>query len=439
MKISVVGTGYVGLVGGLCMAEIGHEVICVDIDEAKIEKLKSGVPIIYEPGLDKLLKDNIKRKRISFSTDLTKSVQDTSATFIAVGTPQGESGKADLKYVYKVAEQIGKAIKKYHVIIDKSTVPVGTAQKVASIIKKHYKGDFDVVSNPEFLREGSAIMDFMVPDRIVIGTNSKKARKVLDEIYEPVNAPKLFVDTESAELIKYASNSFLAMKISFINEIANLCEKVGANVKDVAEGVGLDSRVGPKFLSAGFGYGGSCFPKDVSALLATAKEKKYNFKLIESVLKVNSMQRKLFVENIKVKAGKLKSKRVAVLGLAFKGNTDDVRESPAIDVINLLLKEGAKISAFDPEAMENAKFYLKNKVSYCKDIFGCLRGSDIIVVATEWKEFGEIDWKKVKKLSKAKWIFDGKNILDIAKAEKSGFCVYAVGRGDDKSKSEFHL
>jgi UDPglucose 6-dehydrogenase len=389
MKIAVVGTGYVGLVTGTCFAETGNKVVCVDIDQSKVEKLKSGQITIYEPGLEKLFLRNIKEERLRFTTELASVVDEIEMIFLALPTPPGADGAADLKYVLGVAEELGKLIKGYKVIVNKSTVPVGTADKVRAAIAKNYHGDFDVVSNPEFLREGVAVDDFMKPDRVVIGTNSERARKLMSELYAPFvrqGNPIIFMDERSSELTKYAANSFLAMKISFMNEIAQLCERMGADVDMVRRGIGSDDRIGKRFLFSGIGYGGSCFPKDVQALIKSADEFDYDFKILKAVEKVNANQKVHLVEKIKsFYQGNLKGKHFALWGLAFKPSTDDIREAPALSMIKALLQEGATITAYDPEAMSNVKNEIGNNINYAQSQYQALEGADALLIATEWR------------------------------------------------------
>ena len=428
MQTAVIGTGYVGLVTGACLAKIGHQVICVDIDKKKIENLKQGIIPIFEPGLNKIIKQALKKNKINFTTSLKTVLPKVDAIFIAVGTPSRKDGKADLQYVHAVANEIGKNIKNYKVIINKSTVPVGTAKQVYQIIIKYYKGDFDVVSNPEFLKEGFAIDDFMKPDRIIIGANSSKAKKIMREIYKPIKAKKVFTTIESAEMIKYASNAFLATKISFINEIANLCEKVNADVNEVSYGMGLDRRIGKHFLNAGIGYGGSCFPKDVNALNQIAGTSGYDFKLLKSVIEVNNKQKYLIIDKLEQILGHLKNKKISILGLAFKNNTDDVRESASIDIIRMLIGIGAKIWAYDPQANENAKTMLNSGVKITKDPYQAIENTDVLIIATEWPEFAKLNFNKIKKLLKKPIIIDGRNLLDSKKISSLGFKYYGIGR-----------
>ena len=432
MKISVVGTGYVGLVAGTCFAESGNDVICVDIDENKIKVLKRGKTPIYEPGLEELLKKNINEKRLKFTTDLESTVKKTDIIFLALPTPQSEDGSADLQHVLSVAKQVGKFMNGYKVIVNKSTVPVGTAFKVRNIVKKETKYDFDVVSNPEFLKEGAAINDFLKPDRVVIGTSSDKAAKIMEDVYGPfvrTGKPILFMDELSSELTKYAANSLLATKVTFMNEIANLCEIVGADVNNVRKGVGSDERIGPQFLFPGVGYGGSCFPKDIAALVKTSDDFGYNFRILKSVEDVNHDQKKIIVKKVlKHFNNKVKGKVVAVWGLSFKPNTDDMREAPSISIINELLKHGIKVQAHDPVAIEEAKKKLGTKIKYFQKNYDALKGADALVVVTEWNEFRRPDFDKMKKLMKGKVIFDGRNIYDPKVMKQTGFTYFAIGR-----------
>jgi UDPglucose 6-dehydrogenase len=432
LKISVVGTGYVGLVAGTCFAESGNDVICVDIDENKIKVLKKGKTPIYEPGLEELLKKNIQEQRLKFTTDLESSVKKTEIIFLALPTPQSEDGSADLKHVLSVAQQVGKYMNGYKVIVNKSTVPVGTAFKVRDIVKKETKYDFDVVSNPEFLKEGAAINDFLKPDRVVIGTSSEKAVKVMEDLYAPfvrTGKPIFFMDELSSELTKYAANSLLATKVTFMNEIANLCEIVGADVNNVRKGVGSDERIGPQFLFPGVGYGGSCFPKDIAALVKTSDDFGYDFRILKSVEDVNRDQKKIIVKKmLKHFKGKLKGKVVAVWGLSFKPNTDDMREAPAISIINELLKNGVKVQAHDPVAIEEAKKKIGNKIKYYKKNYEAVKNADALVIVTEWNEFRRPDFEKIKKLMRGSVIFDGRNIYDPKIMKQTGFTYYGIGR-----------
>ena len=432
MKIAVVGTGYVGLVTGTCFAETGNKVVCVDIDQSKVEKLKSGQITIYEPGLEKLFLRNIKEERLRFTTELASVVDEVEMIFLALPTPPGADGAADLKYVLGVAEELGKLIKGYKVIVNKSTVPVGTAYKVRAAIAKNYHGDFDVVSNPEFLREGVAVDDFMKPDRVVIGTNSERARKLMSELYAPFvrqGNPIIFMDERSSELTKYAANSFLAMKISFMNEIAQLCERMGADVDMVRRGIGSDDRIGKRFLFSGIGYGGSCFPKDVQALIKSADEFDYDFKILKAVEKVNANQKVHLVEKIKsFYQGNLKGKHFALWGLAFKPSTDDIREAPALSMIKALLQEGATITAYDPEAMSSVKKEIGSNINYAQSQYQALEGTDALLIATEWSEFRTPDFEQIGQLLLSKVIFDGRNLFEVAKLQQLGYQYISIGR-----------
>jgi len=432
MKIAVVGTGYVGLVTGTCFAENGNHVICVDIDAAKVEKMKSGVIPIYEPHLDVLFERNIKQNRLQFTTNLEEAIQDATIIFLALPTPPGEDGSADLSYVLGVAKQLGKIITDYKIIINKSTVPVGTAEKVRAAVAENATCEFDVISNPEFLREGFAVDDFMKPDRVVIGTRSEKAKKIMSDLYAPFvrqGNPIYFMDERSSELTKYAANAFLATKITFMNEIANLCERVGANVDSVRIGIGSDDRIGKRFLFAGIGYGGSCFPKDVQALAKTSSEYNYDFKLLNSVMTVNEKQKTTIVEKIKsFYNNQIEGKKFALWGLAFKPDTDDIREAPALYIIRELLAAGAKISAFDPEAMPNVKKLLGDKIEFTNDQYEALQGSDALIIATEWSVFRTPDFEKMNGLMKSKVIFDGRNLYDLQRMNDLGYYYNSVGR-----------
>ena len=432
MKIAVVGTGYVGLVTGTCFAETGNDVICVDIDKAKVEKLSNGQITIYEPGLEKLFLRNLREERLSFTTSLNDGIKEAAIVFLALPTPQGEDGSADLKYVLGVADELGKILNGYKIIVDKSTVPVGTAEKVRDAIAKNYKGEFDVVSNPEFLREGVAVDDFMKPDRVVIGTASPRARKLLNDLYSPFvrqGNPIIFMDERSAELTKYAANSFLATKISFMNEIAQLCERLGADVDMVRKGIGGDERIGRRFLFPGIGYGGSCFPKDVKALSKSSKEAGYTFKILEAVMEVNDNQKLHLLPKIKAFFNNdLNGKKIALWGLAFKPNTDDIREAPALYVINELLKAGASFHAFDPEAMNNVRALLGDKISYAVNQYECLEDADALVIATEWNEFRTPNFLKMVTTLKRKVIFDGRNLFDTLAIRELGFHYESIGR-----------
>jgi UDPglucose 6-dehydrogenase len=432
MNISVVGTGYVGLVTGTCFAETGNHVICVDINAEKIECLKRGELPIYEPGLDVVFERNTKQGRLHFTTSLKDSIEKAEVIFLALPTPPGEDGSADLSYILGVAKDLSKIITTYKVIVDKSTVPVGTSEKVSSIIAEHLdKSLFDVVSNPEFLREGVAVDDFLKPDRVVIGTDSERARAVMKRLYEPFvrqGNPIYFMDERSAEMTKYAANSYLAMRISFMNEIANLCERTGANVDSVRIGMGSDNRIGKRFLFPGIGYGGSCFPKDVQALAKTAEDYDYDFRILKSVMKVNKIQKTVLFKKIKKHYHKnVTGKIFAVWGLAFKPNTDDIREAPALEIIDELLEAGAKVHVYDPEAMENVKRIYGTKISYCEDEYACLETADALVIATEWGIFRTPDFEKLDQLND-KAIFDGRNLYDVAEMKGRGFHYESIGR-----------
>ena len=430
-KIAVVGTGYVGLVSGTCFAETGNQVVCVDIDEKKVDQMKNGVVPIYEPNLDVIFEKNIKAERISFTTDLKAAVDFAEIIFLALPTPPGEDGSADLSYVLNVADQLGEMMTEFKVIVDKSTVPVGTAEKVEAKIREKATVDFAVVSNPEFLREGFAVDDFLNPDRVVIGTEHEKAIKIMSELYEPFvqsNRPIIIMDEKSAELTKYAANSFLATKITFMNEIANFCELVGADVDKVRQGVGSDSRIGHKFLYPGIGFGGSCFPKDVQALVRSGNQAGYSFEIINSVLEVNATQKTKIVEKLISYFGDLKGKRFAIWGLAFKPDTDDIREASALYMIDELVKAGAEIIAFDPEAAENVKSEIGDKIEYAKDQYSCIEAADALLIATEWSVFRTPDFDKMKSLLKQPIIFDGRNLYGIEQMEGLGFYYNSMGR-----------
>jgi UDPglucose 6-dehydrogenase len=432
MKISVIGTGYVGLVTGICFAETGNHVICVDINKAKIERLIAGEIPIYEPGLDVLFERNTSQGRLKFTTDLADAIKQTDIIFLALPTPPGEDGSADLSYILGVAKQLGSIIDNYKVIVDKSTVPVGTAEKVIAAIAENAKVEFDVVSNPEFLREGKAVEDFMKPDRVVIGTSSDKARQIMGKLYEPFvrqGNPIIYMDERSAELTKYAANSYLATRISFMNEIANLCELVGADVDMVRKGMGSDNRIGKRFLFPGVGYGGSCFPKDVQALAKTAGENSYDFRILNSVMEVNEIQKRVMVKKVKnFFRGNLTGKKLAVWGLAFKPDTDDIREAPALYIIQDLLDEGVTISAFDPEAMANVKKEMGDKITYAHDEYDAVKDADALLIVTEWSVFRNPDFDQLKSLMKGKVIFDGRNLYDTEDLEAQGFYYNSIGR-----------
>tara|TARA_R110002072_G_scaffold929_3_gene7462 strand:+ start:1378 stop:2691 length:1314 start_codon:yes stop_codon:yes gene_type:complete len=430
-KIAVIGTGYVGLVTGTCFAETGNQVICVDIDESKVERMRKGEVPIYEPHLDVVFEHNIKANRISFTTNLKEAIDFAEIIFLALPTPPGEDGSADLSYVLGVAENLGKMMTEYKVIVDKSTVPVGTAQKVEAKIKENAIVDFAVVSNPEFLREGFAIDDFLSPDRVVVGTSDERAVQIMTELYKPFirdGHPLIIMDEKSAELTKYAANSFLATKITFMNEMANFCEIVGADVDKVREGIGSDSRIGHKFLYSGIGFGGSCFPKDVNALLKSGADAGYQFEIIQSVLNVNENQKIVLVEKVKNYFGDLKGMQFALWGLAFKPDTDDIREASALYMIDALVGAGAKIVAFDPEAMDNVKEIVGDDVTFVNDQYDALKDSDALLIATEWKAFVNPDFDKMKAILKEPIIFDGRNIYDLKEMKLKGFYYNSIGR-----------
>jgi UDPglucose 6-dehydrogenase len=433
MNIAVVGTGYVGLVTGTCFAETGLQVVCVDIDKSKVEKMKKGQIPIYEPHLDGLFQRNIKQGRLHFTTSLKEGIRDASVVFLALPTPPDENGSADLKHVLQVAGEIGQLITEYKIIVNKSTVPVGTAEKVKATIGKYATCEFDVVSNPEFLREGFAVDDFMKPDRVVIGTSSEKAKKILGDLYAPFvrqGNPVYYMDERSAEVTKYAANSFLATKITFMNEIANLCERVGANVDMVRIGIGSDARIGKRFLFAGIGYGGSCFPKDVQALERTSSDYNYDFNILKAVMGVNERQKLVLVHKMKDYYGHagLKGKKFALWGLAFKPDTDDIREAPALYIIKALLKEGATVRAYDPEAMDNVKCLLGDKIEYAADPYDALKNTDALLIATEWSLFRTPDFDKIASLLKNKVIFDGRNLYDLVQMKDLGYYYNSIGR-----------
>lgn len=431
MKIAVVGTGYVGLVTGTCFAETGNTVTCVDIDEKKIQKLSSGQITIFEPGLEKIFHRNIKEDRLHFTTNLEEGIREAKIIFLALPTPPGEDGSADLKYILKVADDLGKIMTEYKVIVDKSTVPVGTSRKVHEVIAKNASVEFDVVSNPEFLREGVAVDDFMKPDRVVIGTTSERAQKILTDLYAPFvrqGNPIIFMDEESAELTKYAANSFLATKITFMNEIARLCELFGADVDLVRKGIGSDERIGKRFLFPGIGYGGSCFPKDVKALVKSASTVDYDFKILKSVEEVNQEQKLYLLPRIKKHFGSLSGKTFAIWGLAFKPNTDDIREAPALEIIDKLLKDGCTVKVFDPEAMNNVKEIYGDKIIYTESQYETLEGADALIIATEWSEFRTPDFDRMMEVLPSKTIFDGRNLFDLDKMQECGFHYVSIGR-----------
>jgi len=434
MKIAVIGTGYVGLVSGTCFAETGNNVVCIDIDSAKVQKMQNGQIPIYEPGLEVLFERNINQGRLHFTTDLKEGIKDSEIIFLALPTPPGEDGSADLSYVLGVADDLSKIITDYKVIVDKSTVPVGTAEKVEYALLQNLDHKlFDVVSNPEFLREGVAVQDFMKPERVVIGTSSEKAQSIMKRLYDPFvrqGNPVIFMDERSAELTKYAANSFLATKISFMNEIANLCEKVGADVDMVRKGMGTDSRIGKRFLFPGVGYGGSCFPKDVQALARTSNKNDYDFKILDAVMDVNAKQKLKIAERVIARLSPPKT--IAIWGLAFKPNTDDIREAPALYTIDLLLSKGYSIRAYDPEAMENIANIYGDKITVCNDMYDALDGADALAIMTEWNVFRTPDFDKISNSLNEKLIFDGRNLYDLSAIESLGFEYYSIGRKDIK-------
>jgi len=431
MKVAVVGTGYVGLVVGACLAESGNDVICVDKDEAKVRMLRRGKSPIYEPGIEDLLRRNKAEGRLVFTTDLAKAVRQSTIIFIAVGTPQGEDGSADLQHVLGVARDIARAMNGYKVIVDKSTVPVGTAERVRDIVRRETTHPFSVVSNPEFLKQGAAVDDFMKPDRVVIGAEDPKAAELMVALHKPftrTGAPIMVMDCASAELSKYAANAMLATKISFMNEIANVCEAYGADVDRVRQAMGSDRRIGPAFLFPGVGYGGSCFPKDVKALVKFSADKKYDFKILKAVETVNELQKRILLKKMESHFGTLKGKTIAVWGLAFKPKTDDMREAPAIPIIKTLLEKGAKVQAHDPEAMPTAKGLFKGGITYTSRNYEALKGADGLAILTEWQEFREPDFQKMRKLLKNPVIFDGRNIYQPEQMKELGFTYYSIGR-----------
>ena len=431
MKIAVVGTGYVGLVAGACFAESGNDVICVDNNAAKIKMLQKGQIPIYEPGLEELVRRNRHEGRLTFSTALPRAVRESSVIFIAVGTPQDEDGSADLKHVLGVAREVGRAMNGYKVIVDKSTVPVGTSRKVEEVVRRETKHPFSVVSNPEFLKQGAAIEDFMKPDRVVIGSEDERATSLMLELYSPftrTGAPIMVMDCASAELTKYAANAMLATRISFMNEVANLCEAVGADVDDVRKAIGSDKRIGPSFLFPGCGYGGSCFPKDVQAMIHFASEGGYRFRILQSVQDVNAVQKTRLFEKIRKQLGPLKGKTIAVWGLAFKPKTDDMREAPSIPLIKSLLAAGAKVQAYDPEAVDVARGIFGKKVTYTPTNYDALKGAHALVIVTEWNEFRRPDFERMRTLMRAPIIFDGRNLFTPAQMKQSGFTYHSIGR-----------
>jgi len=431
MKIAIVGTGYVGLVAGACFAESGNDVVCVDKDESKVRMLRAGKMPIYEPGLEELVRRNRHENRLTFTTLLPKAVRTSTIVFIAVGTPQGEDGSADLQHVLNVAREIARAMNGYKVIVDKSTVPVGTSGRVREVIRRETTHPFSVVSNPEFLKQGAAIDDFMRPDRVVIGAEDPRARDIMQELYEPftrTGAPIMMMDCASAELSKYAANAMLATRISFMNEVANVCELVGADVDEVRHAIGSDKRIGSSFLFPGIGYGGSCFPKDVKAMVHFASQKDYDFKILKAVEQVNTQQKTRLVARMKAHFGSLKGKTVAVWGLAFKPRTDDMREAPSIPLIKALLAEGADVQAYDPEATKVAKGIFGSKVTFTAKNYDALRGADCLVIVTEWSEFRRPDFEKMRKLLRSPVIFDGRNLFTPEQMKQGGFTYYSVGR-----------
>lgn len=432
MKIAVVGTGYVGLVTGTCFAETGNQVTCVDNNQEKVQQMQAGKIPIYEPGLDDLFQRNTQEGRLHFTTSLKEGIEGAKVIFLALPTPPGADGSADLKYILQVANDLGPILSDYTVIIDKSTVPVGTSDKVRAAIAKNATVEFDVVSNPEFLREGVAVEDFMKPDRVVIGTQSDRAKDLMSRLYAPLvrqGNPIIFMDERSAELTKYAANAFLATKITFMNEIANLCELVGANVDEVRKGIGTDSRIGKRFLFAGIGYGGSCFPKDVQALAKTSAENDYEFKILDSVMKVNDKQKTKLIPPLKKHfKGDLTGKKIAMWGLAFKPYTDDIREAPALYNIDALLELGASVSAYDPEAMEHVKQLLGDKITFTKNPYEALEGADALLIVTEWPQFRTPDFERMDSLLKNKVIFDGRNLYELNQMQELGYTYYSIGR-----------
>ena len=432
MKIAVIGTGYVGLVTGTCLAETGNDVICVDIDKAKVQNMQNGIIPIYEPGLDVLFLRNIVQKRLTFTTDLASAVKEAQIIFMALPTPPGGDGAADLSYILGAAKDISKLVTEYKVIVNKSTVPVGTADKVQAVFTENTAVEIDVVSNPEFLREGVAVEDFMKPDRVVIGTRSEKAQKLMAELYGPYvrqGNPILFMDERSSELTKYAANSFLATKITFMNEVANLCEIVGADVDAVRRGIGSDDRIGKRFLFPGIGYGGSCFPKDVQALAKSAEENKYDFQILKAVMDVNEKQKVILVDKVlKYYNGDIKGKHFALWGLAFKPETDDIREAPALYIIDYLVKHGATVTAFDPEGMANVKKCTGDKIKYAENQYDALADADALLIATEWSVFRNPDFERMEAALKNKVIFDGRNLYDLQKMIDLGYYYNSIGR-----------
>ncbi|WP_276133596.1 UDP-glucose dehydrogenase family protein [Polluticoccus soli] len=433
MQVAIIGTGYVGLVTGTCFAETGNNVVCIDINEDKVNQLKSGKSPIYEPGLDVLLERNIRDNRIEFTTNLAEGIKDAQVIFLALPTPPGKDGSADLQYVLDVAAQLSTLITSYKVIVNKSTVPVGTAEKVTAVLEQKLDRNlFDVVSNPEFLREGVAVDDFLKPDRVVIGTSSDRAKKIMEELYQPYvrqGNPIFFMDERSSEMTKYAANAYLAMRISFMNEMANLCEKAGANVDMVRVGIGSDSRIGKRFLFPGVGYGGSCFPKDVKALVQTAREMDYDFQIISTVMEVNEKQKTILGKKVRDAFGNdLSGRHFAIWGLAFKPETDDIREAPALELIQDLLDAGAEVTAFDPEAMENVKRIFGEKITFAKDQYDGLEGTDALIIVTEWSEFRNPNFERIIQSLKYPMVFDGRNVYTLEKMQELGFYYESIGR-----------
>lgn len=432
MKIAVIGTGYVGLVTGTCFAETGNTVTCIDIDAKKIERLTNGEVTIYEPQLDTFFQRNLLANRLFFTTSLSDGIKDAEVIFLALPTPPGEDGSADLSYILKTAAEVAKLIQNYTVIVDKSTVPVGTADKVHEIISQNTSCPFSIVSNPEFLREGFAISDFMKPDRVIIGTNDVAAQKIMENLYKPFvrqGNPIYFMDARSAELTKYAANAFLATKITFMNEIANYCELVGANVDQVRIGIGSDDRIGKRFLFPGIGYGGSCFPKDVQALVKSGKDDAFDFNILNAVMEVNNRQKTvLFPKIMNYFGGNITGKNIALWGLAFKPDTDDIREAPALYLIDKLVESGAIITAFDPEAMENVQQLVGDKITYAEDEHQALKNADALIICTEWSIFRNPDFTRIKAEMKGNVIFDGRNLFDLEDMQSKGFCYFSIGR-----------
>jgi UDPglucose 6-dehydrogenase len=431
MRIAVVGTGYVGLVAGACFAESGNDVVCVDNNQAKVRLLRRGKVPIYEPGLEELVRRNRAEKRLTFTTTLAKAVRDSQVIFIAVGTPQGEDGSADLKYVLEVARQIARAMNGYKVIVDKSTVPVGTSEKVREVVRRETTHPFSVVSNPEFLKQGAAIDDFLKPDRVVIGAEDPRAQELMLELYEPftrTGAPIMMMDCASAELAKYAANAMLATRISFMNEVANVCELVGADVDHVRRAIGSDKRIGTSFLFPGIGYGGSCFPKDVQAMKRFAADKDYSFKILDAVEEVNKFQKTKLATQMKKHFGSLKNKTIGLWGLAFKPRTDDMREAPSIPLVEALLSAGASVQAFDPEAMRIAKSIFGSKITYVSNAYDAVKGADALAIVTEWNEFRRPDFARIRSLMRSPIVFDGRNLFAPAQMKQNGFTYYSIGR-----------